>query len=85
MASKMRFPARRIAQREVLSRGQILYTRRRFCESGAGACECHRTLSARSLFLYGITGITSAMSMRRPGIGSQYLLAMLDADKLYGP
>ena len=30
-----------------------------------------------------ITGITPAMAMRLPGIGSQYLLASLDADKNY--
>ncbi len=43
----------------------------------------YRTLDARTAFFYGITGITPAMSMRLPGIGSQYLLAMLDADKQY--
>lgn len=41
----------------------------------------YRTLNARSAFFYGITGITPAMSMRVPGIGSQYLVASLDADK----
>ena len=43
----------------------------------------YRTLDARSAFFYGITGITPAMSMRLPGIGSQYLFATLDADKQY--
>ena len=43
----------------------------------------YRTLDARSAFFYGITGITPAMSMRLPGIGSQYLFATLDADKHY--
>ena len=32
-------------------------------------------------FFYGVTGITPAMAMRLPGIGSQYLLTMVDADK----
>ncbi len=43
----------------------------------------YRTLDARSAFFYGITGITPAMSMRLPGIGSQYLFATLDAAKQY--
>ena len=43
----------------------------------------YRTLDVRSAFFYGITGITPAMSMRLTGIGSQYLLAMVDADKQY--
>ena len=43
----------------------------------------YRTLDARTNFFYGVTGITPAMAMRLPGIGSQYLLAMLDADKNY--
>jgi hypothetical protein len=43
----------------------------------------YRTLDARSAFFYGVTGITPAMAMRVPGIGSQYLFAMLDADKKY--
>jgi len=43
----------------------------------------YRTLDARSAFFYGITGITPAMSMRLPGIGSQYLFATLDANKQY--
>ena len=43
----------------------------------------YRTLNARTAFFYGVTGITPAMSMRLPGIGSQYLFASLDADKKY--
>ena len=43
----------------------------------------YRMLDARSAFFYGITGITPAMAMRLPGIGSQYLLAFQDADKQY--
>jgi hypothetical protein len=43
----------------------------------------YRTLDARTYFFYGITGITPAMAMRVTGIGSQYLLAMADADKNY--
>jgi hypothetical protein len=42
-----------------------------------------RQLDARTAFFYYVTGITPAMAMRLPGIGSQYLLAMLDADKNY--
>ena len=41
------------------------------------------TLNARSAFFYGVTGITPAMCMRIPGIGSQYLFATLDAEKKY--
>jgi hypothetical protein len=41
----------------------------------------YRTMDARTNFFYGVTGITPAMAMRLPGIGSQYLLAMADADK----
>jgi hypothetical protein len=41
----------------------------------------YRTLDARTYFFYGITGITPAMAMRLPGIGSQYLLAYFDASK----
>ena len=40
----------------------------------------YRTMDARSNFFYGVTGITPAMAMRLPGIGSQYLLAVVDAD-----
>lgn len=43
----------------------------------------YRQLDARTSFFYGITGITPAMAMRLPGMGSQYLLAMLDARKQY--
>ncbi|MBL8809877.1 MAG: DUF1254 domain-containing protein [Planctomycetaceae bacterium] len=43
----------------------------------------YRTLDARSAFFYGITGITPAMAMRLPGIGSQYLLAFQDANKQF--
>ena len=41
------------------------------------------TLNARSAFFYGVTGITPAMCMRIPGIGSQYLFATMDAEKKY--
>jgi hypothetical protein len=41
----------------------------------------YRTMDARTNFFYGITGITPAMAMRLPGAGSQYLLAMTDANK----
>ena len=41
----------------------------------------YRTLNARSYFFYGVTGITPGMAMRLPGVGSQYLLAMTDANK----
>jgi hypothetical protein len=43
----------------------------------------YRMLNARTMFFYGITGITPAMSMRLPGIGSQYLFATVDANKQY--
>jgi hypothetical protein len=43
----------------------------------------YRQLNARTLFFYGYTGITPAMAMRLPGIGSQYLIATLDAGKRY--
>ena len=43
----------------------------------------YRQLDARRWYFYGVTGITPAMAMRVPGIGSQYLFAMLDADKNY--
>ncbi len=43
----------------------------------------YRTLDARTAFFYGITGITPAMSMRVPGIGSQYLFAVRDADRTF--
>jgi hypothetical protein len=41
----------------------------------------YRTMDARTNFFYGITGITPGMAMRLTGIGSQYLLAMTDADR----
>ena len=41
----------------------------------------YRTLDARTNFFYGITGITPGMAMRLTGIGSQYLFALLDANK----
>jgi hypothetical protein len=41
----------------------------------------YRTMDGRTYFFYGVTGITPAMAMRLTGIGSQYLLAMADADK----
>src|SRR5258708_36157320 len=40
-------------------------------------------MDARTWFFYGITGITPAMAMRLTGIGSQYLLNTMDADKNY--
>jgi len=43
----------------------------------------YRQLDARTWFFYGVTGITPAMAMRVPGIGSQYLGAYVDADKNY--
>lgn len=43
----------------------------------------YRQLNARTWFFYGVTGITPAMSMRLPGVGSQYLLATLDSNKQY--
>jgi hypothetical protein len=43
----------------------------------------YRTMDARTWFFYGITGITPAMAMRLTGIGSQYLLSTMDADKNY--
>ena len=43
----------------------------------------YRTMDARTYFFYGVTGITPGMAMRLPGIGSQYLLTMADANKNY--
>jgi hypothetical protein len=43
----------------------------------------YRTMDGRTLFFYGVTGITPAMAMRLPGIGSQYIWTMLDANKQY--
>lgn len=40
-----------------------------------------RTMDARSNFFYAVTGITPAMAMRLPGIGSTYLWTMVDAEK----
>lgn len=42
-----------------------------------------RMLDARTLFFYAYTGITPAMAMRLTGVGSQYLLATLDANQRY--
>ncbi len=39
-----------------------------------------RTMDGRTYFFYGVTGITPAMAMRLTHIGSQYLIAMADAD-----
>jgi hypothetical protein len=41
----------------------------------------YRQLDARTDFFYGVTGITPAMAMRVPGIGSTYLWTMVDANK----
>jgi hypothetical protein len=38
-----------------------------------------RTLDARTAFFYAATGVTPAMVMRLPNIGSQYLFGILDA------
>lgn len=43
----------------------------------------YRTMDGRTLFFYGVTGITPAMAMRLPGIGSQYVWTMLDSNKQY--
>jgi len=43
----------------------------------------YRQLDARRAFFYGVTGITPAMAMRLPGIGSTYLWTMVDAEKNY--
>ncbi len=43
----------------------------------------YRQLDARRAFFYGVTGITPAMAMRLPGIGSTYLWTMVDAQKNY--
>jgi hypothetical protein len=40
-----------------------------------------RKLDSRSAFFYVATGITPAMIMRLPGVGSQYLATTVDADK----
>ncbi len=43
----------------------------------------YRQLDARRAFFYGVTGITPAMAMRLPGIGSTYLWTMVDAKGNY--
>ncbi len=43
----------------------------------------YRQLDARQAFFYGVTGITPAMAMRLPGIGSTYLWTMKDSDDNY--
>lgn len=43
----------------------------------------YRQLDARRAFFYGVTGITPAMAMRLPGIGSTYLWTMVDAQGDY--
>ena len=43
----------------------------------------YRKLNARTSFFYGVTGITPAMAMRLPNIGSTYLWTMVDADGNY--
>jgi hypothetical protein len=43
----------------------------------------HRRLASRFAFFHWATGITPAMCMRLTGVGSQYLISCLDADKNY--
>jgi hypothetical protein len=43
----------------------------------------YRQLDARRAFFYGVTGITPAMAMRLPGVGSTYLRTMVDAQGNY--
>jgi len=43
----------------------------------------YRQLDARRAFFYGVTGITPAMAMRLPGIGSTYLWTIVDARNNY--
>ncbi len=43
----------------------------------------YRQLDARRAFFYGVTGITPAMAMRLPDIGSTYLWTMVDAQNNY--
>ena len=43
----------------------------------------YRMLDARTNFYYGVMAISPAEAMRLSGIGSQYLLATMDADKQY--
>jgi hypothetical protein len=45
----------------------------------AGPSDGARKLNARTAFFYPYTGITPAMCMRVPGMGSQYLIAMRDS------
>jgi hypothetical protein len=45
-----------------------------------GPSDFARKLSSRIAFLYPYTGITPAMCMRLTGLGSQYLMAMRDAE-----
>ena len=40
-----------------------------------------RTLDARTAFFYAATGVTPAMIMRLPDVGSQYLFGILDAER----
>jgi hypothetical protein len=42
-----------------------------------------RLLDARTMFFYNATGVTPAMAMKMVGIGSQYAIAFMDADKNY--
>ena len=42
-----------------------------------------RTLNSRTAFFFAYTGITPAMIMRLPEVGSQYLMDFTDADKNY--
>jgi hypothetical protein len=42
-----------------------------------------RLLDARTYFFYNATGITPAMSIKMVGVGSQYAIAFVDADKNY--
>jgi hypothetical protein len=43
----------------------------------------YRQMDARTSFFYSYIGITPGMAMRLTGIGSQYLVATMDADKSY--
>ena len=43
----------------------------------------YRQRDARTAFFYYVTGITPAMAMRVTGIGSQYLMGLVDAEKNY--
>jgi hypothetical protein len=48
-----------------------------------GPSDGARKLNARTAFFYPYTGITPAMCMRLPGLGSQYLIAMHERDSEY--